>query len=254
MKNIRKKTIYIVTAVLLAVLGLALGSSLALGHNLWDTCRKTSSLCYYPGDCRSYIDTNKDGICDRSQPEPIPTTVTRETGQSNIGAITPAADVSGGDSGGSVSAAIANADTSVPSGQEEQAASGLSGYFLLPVLLGTAALYGLTWILSNRGKLSVKIHRRIWNVVLLIATVISALLGIYLILEIDFGVRISLPFNPLFWHVEGGIVMAMIAVFHIAWHWRYFQKMLGLSGQQTAEKPVAASAEVSPPRPSGQTT
>lgn len=235
----KKKLIIGIVAALLAVLGLVLGASAALGHDLWDTCRKTDGLCYYPGDCRSYIDTNNDGICDRSQPEPetaaetATPTETTGTDTTELTPITPASNVSGDDgtSSGTADAAVTPETPETVAAAEEDLSS-LSRYFLLPVLVVTAVLYGVTWMLSNRKKISVKLHRRIWNIVLLIATVISALLGVYLILEIDFGVRVSLPFDPLFWHVEAGIAMAMVAVFHIAWHWRYFQKMLARAGAE----------------------
>ena len=225
-----KKTVLpIVAALVLTFLGVGLSPSDTMAHDLWDTCTKVDGLCEYPGDCRKYIDTNNDGICDRSQPEPATaTTETQEETPETLETISPESDTSSDvASSGIVSAVITeNGGGSGPAGDTALAGRGLDRYFLLPVLLGTAGAYGITWVLSNRRIMSIKMHRRIWNVVLLIATVISALLGIYLILEIDFDVSVSLPFDPLFWHVEAGIAMGMIAVFHIAWHWRYFEKML----------------------------
>ena len=101
----------------------------------------------------------------------------------------------------------------------------LSYHFGL-IILTIGILYGLSHFLSAKHIIKVVVHRRIWNVILLVSTIITALLGLFLILRIDFGIYISLPINSLFWHVEAGIVMGLIAVFHIIWHWRYFQKML----------------------------
>ena len=102
-------------------------------------------------------------------------------------------------------------------------------YYLSPIILIISVLYGLSYLLSTKHIIKVVVHRRIWNVVLLVSTIISALLGLVLILEIDFSIDISMPFNSLFWHVESGVAMGLIAVFHIMWHLRYFQKMLKLA-------------------------
>lgn len=58
---------------------------------------------------------------------------------------------------------------------------------------------------------------------LLTTFLLSGLSGIYLIIQINYGFKISFPFNILFWHVEMGIAMATIGVFHILWHWKYFK-------------------------------
>jgi len=34
----------------------------------WDSCNIKDDP--YPGDCNAYIDTDKDGVCDYSQPAP----------------------------------------------------------------------------------------------------------------------------------------------------------------------------------------
>ena len=44
----------------------------------WDNCPKGLVNDPYPGACRRYEDTNGDGICDLSQPEPAATTTTTE--------------------------------------------------------------------------------------------------------------------------------------------------------------------------------
>jgi hypothetical protein len=68
-------------------------------------------------------------------------------------------------------------------------------------------------------------------VILLVACLVSVLLGLILTFNLDFDTNITLPFNMLFWHVEAGIAMSVIAIFHIVWHWRYFVKILKVTGQ-----------------------
>lgn len=99
-------------------------------------------------------------------------------------------------------------------------------YYLIPILVVLVVLYSITWILSARKIIKNTLHRKIWNVVLLVSTLISALLGLFLILRLDFNIYISLPFDILFWHVEAGIVFGIVALFHVVWHWRYFVEIL----------------------------
>ena len=61
---------------------------------------------------------------------------------------------------------------------------------------------------------------------LLVSMIVSALLGVFLILAIDFNIKIALPFDMLFWHVEAGIALGIVGIFHIFWHWRYFAKLI----------------------------
>ncbi|MCD6229990.1 MAG: hypothetical protein J7K00_04250 [Candidatus Diapherotrites archaeon] len=99
-------------------------------------------------------------------------------------------------------------------------------YYLLPVSLFLVFLYAAGYALSKKGVISVVAHRKVWNFVLLVTFLVSGVLGILLILRISFGFVIPLPFNILFWHVEAGIAMFVISVFHVLWHLSYFRNML----------------------------
>ena len=56
--------------VILAVLMMALALVSAPVALAWDDCPKGLVDDPYPGACSRYVDTNDDGICDHSQPEP----------------------------------------------------------------------------------------------------------------------------------------------------------------------------------------
>ena len=45
-------------------------SSPVLAEDGWNDCPRGEINCVYPGECRKYVDTNNDGICDHSQPAP----------------------------------------------------------------------------------------------------------------------------------------------------------------------------------------
>lgn len=95
-------------------------------------------------------------------------------------------------------------------------------YNFFPISIATILLYSVTFVLAKMKRIPLVLHRKIWNYVLLISFIVSGVLGLLLTFRISTGINIPLPFNMLFWHVEGGIVMGIISVFHVLWHTRYF--------------------------------
>jgi hypothetical protein len=249
--------IALIALLVIGGVGTLWGTQIAeAASGIWNSCPRGITNCRYPGKCNLYIDTNSDKICDRSQSAPqtaaaTPTTAvvakaaatTNSTGIAAT-ASTTAATVSipeiitkSGSSGISAGGMVAEVDldnttnTASISSQNEAGItlteSGLKhSYYFVPILLATGILYAVTWTLSARKVIKTLLHRKIWNMVLLVTMLVSAVLGLFLILTIDFNIEIELPFNMLFWHVEAGIALSIIAVFHILWHWRYFAKMI----------------------------
>ena len=99
-------------------------------------------------------------------------------------------------------------------------------YHLLPISLFLVLLYLVSHVLSKKDIISIVNHRKIWNALLLITFLISGVFGILLVIRINLGIAIPLPFNILFWHVEAGIAMFAISIFHIFWHLAYFKNLL----------------------------
>jgi hypothetical protein len=228
---VKKKIVIIILSILLftGVVGTFWGTSVAqAASSIWNSCPKGKVNCAYPGDCRAYIDTNNDRICDRSQSAPQTTTQT-----TTLSSSAPVDSSITGASGGFISTNDSNViavDTNLPIDTEGSDASGSgSSYYFFPIFITLVVLYSLTWILSAKKIFKTLTHRKIWNVVLLVSSLVSALLGIILILNIDFNTNIVLPFNTLFWHVEAGLALSFVAIFHIAWHWRYFSKLIALN-------------------------
>ncbi len=213
--------------------------------SIWNSCPKGKVNCAYPGDCKSYIDTNNDRICDYSQPAPPATSTTKtttptgNTGTSDKEMTTGSAPLTSTASSDSPSASGSQVtvDARMPVTTENDTANRRgSSYYFLPVIISLVILYCLTWLLSAKKLIKTITHRKIWNVVLLVSLLGSALPGIILILNIDFDTNITLPFNMLFWHVEAGLVLGVVAVFHIAWHRRYFAKILAIN--RTGKEPL----------------
>jgi len=147
----------------------------------------------YPGKCTRHVDTNNDQLCDHSQIIPKENLIKD------------------------------NDDNKIPVLLEKPIQKNKKTYHLLPISLLLIALYIVSHILSKKRIINIAKHRKIWNLLLLISFLISGILGILLVIRINFGITTPLPFNMLFWHVEMGIVMTVISIFHIIWHWAYFK-------------------------------
>lgn len=102
----------------------------------------------------------------------------------------------------------------------------MNNYHFLLIFLVTFALYFFSLFLVKIKKISLLVHRRIWNIILLISFLISGILGLILAFSIDQKLAISwyLPF--LWFHVEFGIVMALVSIFHTVWHLPYFAALV----------------------------
>lgn len=102
-------------------------------------------------------------------------------------------------------------------------------YRLILVTSITLGLYFLSALLKRFNLLTKGQHRKIWNVLLLITFFISGILGLVLVVQLNYNVLSDwfLPFLTL--HVEFGIAMALISIIHAWWHIGYYAKAFGLS-------------------------
>jgi hypothetical protein len=96
-------------------------------------------------------------------------------------------------------------------------------YNFFPLTIFLILIYIVSHVLSKRGKISIRTHRKIWNVLLTITFLLAGLTGVYFVLKINYGFTISTSFNLMRLHVQTGIAMTLICIFHIIWHWPYFK-------------------------------
>lgn len=227
----------------------------------WDDCPYGEVNDPYPGECGRYVDTNNDQLCDRSQPAPdVHDLITgQDLKTKTVGEVAAIygidkkeyaealseyynSDIEADDSfqylhdnyGLEPSTAKDIATSLATSGKMDLPEKDRDGkeYNLIIISLVTLLLYFVSNTLSKNGKMTVARHRQIWNVVLLISFLISAILGILLVIRISYGYAINLPFNILYWHVELGIVMIIISIAHIIWHLPYYKTILKKKEEQ----------------------
>lgn len=90
----------------------------------------------------------------------------------------------------------------------------------------TLFLYLITWLLSRFKVFKKNVHRKLWNVILLISFMVSGLLGLMLVVQINYDVMGDWYSTFMWLHVDFGIVMAIISIFHILWHTKYFATIM----------------------------
>lgn len=148
----------------------------------------------YPGLCARYTDTDQDGICDNSQPDPANRKITTNT-------------------------------------QSDKPAT--INYYLLEITVILLLLYGLSkYLVYYSSQTTNKFLRQInksnlrlaMNYLLLANFILSFITALLFLVQVKLGWFKDLGINFSWWHVEFGYIMAVIAIIHIIERWRYFIK------------------------------
>ncbi|RLD82864.1 MAG: hypothetical protein DRJ10_04585, partial [Bacteroidetes bacterium] len=108
-------------------------------------------------------------------------------------------------------------------------------YDLIAITTNSLLLYGLSYILVKLGILNKTYHRRFWNTLLLISFIVAGGLGIFMVFQINYDWDISFIDDITFFHVDFGIALFIIALFHIIWHLNYFSKLFKKSQIKTQD-------------------
>jgi hypothetical protein len=119
--------------------------------------------------------------------------------------------------------AVALAENKEPAFQDIKEPAKKKPYVFWPLVIPFVAIYIASFFMAKRKIFSMTLHKKIWNIILFTSFFISAVLGVLLVIRLNYGWTIPLPFNMLYWHVEAGIAMFFVAVFHILWHMDYFK-------------------------------
>jgi len=97
-----------------------------------------------------------------------------------------------------------------------------SRYKFIIISISLLLLYLLSSLAVKFKYISLLNHRRLWNVLLLIVFLVTAVFGVMLVIVVNFSWFSSWYVFMLYWHVEFGTAMVMITMFHLSWHWRYY--------------------------------
>lgn len=208
-----------------------------------------------PGRCGRFVDQNNDGFCDHgrvSAPVTLAAPAETQNPESKTATVAKSDDAHNGKvvhkSSGAVPASSAaestrevepeqsevqsdetaqNAAAELPTDEEPaQPVKNKSPYSLILISSITIGLYLLTSILVKVDKLKKATHRKIWNVLLLITALVSCLLGFFLVIQINYNLKMDWLWTVKLYHVQFGIAMTIIAVIHILWHVNYWKSVV----------------------------
>lgn len=209
-----------------------------------------------PGDCTLYTDTNKDNLCDYSQDITAQTQVDLNeliTGKNlktktvqeiatlyQIDVISFAKKLTQSinqevkitdsfqllhDNYGLSPDSAKEIAVALKLGQQTniEAKEATKEYFTWQIFVILSALYFGSLYLVKKGKISVVKNRKFWNMLLLISFLITALTSIFVVLRLNYGITVSFPLNLVYWHIEIGLAMIVISIFHTLWHIPYLK-------------------------------
>ncbi|MPM08401.1 hypothetical protein SDC9_54713 [bioreactor metagenome] len=186
-----------------------------------------------PGKCGRFYDANGDGFCDYGLLSAVvkPDTVAKKDTSKVV------TNTVNSNKTGSNKTPENKIDTAAPDTVQADATAtpvvvpetkktqSMRSYSLLFITLLCFGLYGLTSWLHEMKIFRKFVHRRIWNVLLLLTFLTTAVLGIILVFMINYSLDATYLRDYLYWHVQFGIAMTIISIIHIAWHWKYFFRL-----------------------------
>jgi len=119
-------------------------------------------------------------------------------------------------------------------------------YWPVPIGIFLGLLYGLSLLFVRLDILSRPVHRRIWNVALLLTFLSTAGLGLLLALQVNGRVEIPWSEKALKIHVNFGLAMTLIAAIHLAGRISYFFRPTKRSAHVPAGPPAGVEARALP--------
>jgi hypothetical protein len=99
------------------------------------------------------------------------------------------------------------------------------GYDILLPSLTVIGSYLGTYTLYKGGLIKKSLHVNVWNLIIGLAFLISGGAGFVLLVLMD--LKVALPISPqlLYWHVELGITLAFVTLFHFHAYWKSARNM-----------------------------
>ncbi len=156
----------------------------------WEDCPFGEVNDPAPGKCPRFIDMDNDSICDHSQPDP----------EERLAAVEKETTV----------------NSKASSQEQNNKQTDKTNYYLPVTILLTLFLYFLSFGFVKLKKLKLIHHRKIWNLVLTVSFLITAVSS-FLYLLGYFNRTLSLI------HINIGILFIMVSFFHALWHIPYFK-------------------------------
>lgn len=97
-------------------------------------------------------------------------------------------------------------------------------YLLIPVGVSLILFYSFSLMFSRLGILSRNLHRKFWNYGMLATFLVTAVLGLLMAVQVNYKMEVPWTEKVLKWHVNFGISMSLVGIFHFLWHFNYYFK------------------------------
>lgn len=95
-------------------------------------------------------------------------------------------------------------------------------YHVISTGIAIAILYLICNFFYKAGFISQSDHRKIWNTILVVTFLMTALAGLTLALKITYKWQSPFFTELLKWHVETGIAFSFTGIIHLLWHLPYY--------------------------------
>ena len=86
----------------------------------------------------------------------------------------------------------------------------------IPVIAG----YLITYLLYKNGLIKKSLHISLWNFIIMVAFLITGGAGFLLLILLDMGIIVPISTPLLYWHVEFGVTLLLVGIFHFHIYWK----------------------------------
>ncbi|MCK9151144.1 hypothetical protein [Methanobacterium alcaliphilum] len=94
--------------------------------------------------------------------------------------------------------------------------------------------YFVTYILYKVDIIRKAQHVALWNAVLFLAFLVSGGAGFLLMVLMEMGVITPINYTLMYWHVELGITLVLVTIFHLHIYWKSTKRMF--TGKKSRKK------------------
>ncbi len=106
-------------------------------------------------------------------------------------------------------------------------------YHVSGTVITVSLLYLISWLFCRTGIVTRSIHRKLWNSVLAVVFLFTALAGILIALQINYRWESRVISSMLKWHVETGVCLGITGLFHFLWHLSYYKEIFSGTGSNS---------------------
>lgn len=98
-------------------------------------------------------------------------------------------------------------------------------YHLFSILIAVLVLYVISLLLVKKRIIKELLYRKIWNITLTLSFLVSGILGLLIAFFINYSYVPDYYLVLMTLHVDFGVAMAVIAIFHALWHLNYYKNI-----------------------------